>query len=310
MMKWEKKGVIFAPDNNYDFMASHAQVPFAEKISEELIRVYFATRDRSNRTVTGCLDLEADDPFKIVKLYEKPVLGLGRRGCCDDLGAMPSWIVNHGGRKYLYYTGWNVTPTVSYVLSIFVAVWDEAQRRFVRLSEGPVMARSFAEPYWCAQPSVLVEEGRWRMWYLSCTGWEMIHDHPEPLYLVKYAESTDGVTWRPTGDVCIGYDDFTSAVGRPCVLKEEGIYKMFYSYRNARDYRVDKRQGYRLGYAESPDGLTWTRKDDRIGITTSDSGWDSEMIEYCHVLQHGERKYMFYNGNGFGRSGFGLAVLS
>jgi hypothetical protein len=33
------------------------------------------------------------------------------------------------------------------------------------------------------------------------------------------------------------------------------------------------------------------------------------MIAYPYVYEYGGRKYMVYNGNGFGKSGFGFAVL-
>ncbi|MDR0233611.1 MAG: hypothetical protein LBI31_02235 [Zoogloeaceae bacterium] len=34
-----------------------------------------------------------------------------------------------------------------------------------------------------------------------------------------------------------------------------------------------------------------------------------EMIEYSIVFDHGRQRYMLYNGNGYGKTGFGLAVL-
>jgi hypothetical protein len=65
---------------------------------------------------------------------------------------------------------------------------------------------------------------------------------------------------------------------------------------------------YRLGYAESADGLAWERHDERAGLEPSDEGWDSEMIAYpCVFDRHGER-YLFYNGNGYGETGIGYAI--
>jgi hypothetical protein len=67
--------------------------------------------------------------------------------------------------------------------------------------------------------------------------------------------------------------------------------------------------GYRIGYAESDDGINWQRKDDKVGIDVSDEGWDSEMVAYPYVFEHDGEKYMLYNGNGYGETGFGYAVL-
>ena len=68
-------------------------------------------------------------------------------------------------------------------------------------------------------------------------------------------------------------------------------------------------KGYRLGYAESDDGLVWERKDEEVGIDVSENGWDSKMICYASEVKYKDRLYMFYNGNNCGETGFGYAVL-
>jgi hypothetical protein len=85
---------------------------------------------------------------------------------------------------------------------------------------------------------------------------------------------------------------------------------MWYSYRGLENYRTDKSNSYRIGYAESADGIEWIRKDDYLGLDVSPSGWDSEMVAYPYIYADATKKYMFYNGNGFGRSGLGCAVLT
>jgi len=76
---------------------------------------------------------------------------------------------------------------------------------------------------------------------------------------------------------------------------------MWYSYKGTETT-------YRIGYAESGDGISWERMDEKVGIDVSQSGWDSEMIEYSFVFNHKGLKYMLYNGNGYGKNGIGLAV--
>lgn len=308
-MNWIKQGLIFSPEKNFDWMHTHASIPVADRLNEEVLRIYFGTRDAQGLSHIGYVDVEADNPAKVIAVSEEPVLPLGKLGTFDDRGIMPSWIVRHGERKYLYYIGWNPQVSVSYRLSIGLAISDDDGRTFAKYSDGPVCDRSLDEPYFNTAPCVRLEGGAWRMWYISCTGWEVINDRPEPRYHVKYADSVDGIHWRKTGRVCVDYDHFTQAIGRPCVYKDNQIFRMFHSYRSTRDYRTDLSQSYRLGYAESEDGLTWTRKDAEVGIQRSDSGWDSQMIEYCCVYEHNDRTFMFYNGNGFGESGFGYAEL-
>jgi hypothetical protein len=83
---------------------------------------------------------------------------------------------------------------------------------------------------------------------------------------------------------------------------------MWFCYRGGLRFRTDPDQSYRIGYAESADGVTWERLDEQAGISRSESGWDSEMIAYPSVYVHRGRRHLLYNGNGFGRSGIGHAV--
>lgn len=306
-MKWFKQGVIFAPDRNYEWMVSHASVPVVDEARAGVLRIYFGTRDGGGRSQVSYIEVDAARPENVLYVHDRPLLPLGRPGTFDDSGIMPSWITNDGNKKCLYYIGWNVKVAVPYHLSIGLAVSEDGGRSFQKISEGPLLDRSIDEPFFNTAPCVLREADRWRMWYVSCTGWESSSD---PRYHVKYAESLDGITWRRTNHVCIDYDERTGAIGRPCVYKDGDRYKMLYSYRGVRDYRTDRTQSYRLGYAESADGITWTRRDDDAGIERSESGWDSEMMEYCYYYTAGDRSYLFYNGNGFGKTGIGYAVLT
>jgi hypothetical protein len=224
---------------------------------------------------------------------------------------MPSCIVNHGDRKYLYYIGWNRGVTVPYRNSIGLAVSDDGGLTFERAYMGPVIDRTTAEPYFCASPFVFHDEAekKWKVWYASSTGWTVVRDRPEPLYQIKYGESPDGVSWSRKNTVCLEYSFEGEANARPCVIKENGKYRMWYCFRGSVDYRTDKAQSYRLGYAESSDGVKWKRKDSEVGIERPDNGWDSMMMEYPYVYEHRGRKYMLYNGNGFGETGFGYAIL-
>ena len=308
-MKWTKQGLIFTPDSNYDWMFSHAQIPIVEKLNAEALRIYFGCRDASIHTTAGYIDVEADDPKNVIYIHDKPVVGLGDLGCFDDEGVSPSWIVNHAGLKYLYYVGWNAGVTVSYRNSIGVAVSDDGGDTFTRLYKGPVVDRTKTEPQFCSTPCVLVEAGVWRLWYQSCDRWEVIDGKSEPIVHIKYAESPDGIHWERKGIVAIDMKSETEGgIVRPCVVKEGDHHRMWYCYRGIRDYRTNRECTYRIGYAQSADGIEWTRMDDAVGIDVSDEGWDSEMIAYPFVYSHKGRQYMMYNGNGFGRSGIGYAI--
>ena len=302
-------GLIFRPENNYEWMATHAYAPLPHKISDDVVRIYFGTRSKDVKTVTTFIEVEADNPSNVIYVHDKPVLGLGKLGMFDDGGACPACIVDHDNRKYLYYLGWNASVTVSYRNAIGLAVSDDNGLTFRRVCEGPIVDRNQFEPYHTAPGDVMFSDGKWKMWYASATGWIKVNGRAEPLYKIKYAESHDQIQWKRENLTCIEYKFEGEAIARPCVIKENDLYKMWYCYRGSVDYRNDVQQSYRIGYAESVDGVNWTRKDEQAGIDVSEDGWDSVMICYPYLYEHKGRKYLLYNGNGFGESGIGYAVL-
>lgn len=309
LQQWQKRDVVFRPSGERAWMRSHAQVPTPHWTREGILRIYFGTRDGQNRTTTVFLEVNPRMPNEILRLHETPVLPLGALGCFDDAGVMPGCLVTAGRQTYLYYAGWNTSTTVSYRLSIGLAVSDDAGLTFRRVFDGPILDRTAREPHLCGAPCVLRDGPIWRMWYPSGTEWLYVAGRAEPRYLIRYAESDDGIEWRRPGTIAIDYQSPDEAIARPWVLKDNSGYRMWFSSRSIRDYRQDPRQSYRMGYAESPDGLTWKRMDALAGLHVSAAGWDSEMVAYPAVFDVEDRRYLLYNGNGFGASGFGLAEL-
>jgi predicted GH43/DUF377 family glycosyl hydrolase len=299
IMVWIKKGLIFSPDGQYDWVISHSMLPIPERRGEDLYRVYFSGRDRFNRSLVGYVEIDLRNPKEILKISEKPVLGLGELGTFDDNGVTPSWIVDYNGKKYLYYVGWNQGSTVRMAEMAGLAISTDGGESFNRVSRAPILERTDKEPLsLLAATCVLIEDSVWRMWYVS--GIEWVH-RDFIRYDIKYAESNDGINWNRDGKACLGFKSKEEyALARPSVLKEDGVYKMWFGYRQAQ-------QTYRIGYAESKDGFIWDRKDDMGGLDVSESGWDSEMVEYPCVFNHEGKRYMLYNGNGYGRNGFGYA---
>lgn len=300
-MRWLKKGQLFKPEGQFDWVVTHAMLPVAERIGEDLYRIYFSGRDKLNRSLIGYVEIDINEPQNILRLSEKPVLGLGRLGCFDDNGVTPTCIVNHEGKKYLYYLGWNKGSTVRASEVTGLAVSYNGGETFERVSKAPILDRTDSEPYLILVVScILIESGTWRMWYDSADEWL---NQDLPRYNIKYAESKDGINWIRKGLVSVDFKSpEESRVSRACVLKEGGLYKMWYCY-------ATDSGGYKMGYAESREGIQFERKDKLVGISPSESGWDSEMICYPFVFKHKGRKYMMYCGNGYGKTGFGYAIL-
>ncbi len=308
-MHWNKGGLIYYATGEYEWNKSFTQVPVPFRISDDLIRIFFGSRNINGKSQIGFADIIPDNPKKIINISEKPVLNFGDLGTFDEAGVVPSATVNFQGRIFLYYIGYTVRNTIPYHNSIGLAISSDNGLSFKRYSKGPLFDSNVIEPYFSASCSVILGSNIWKMWYLSCTGWQLINDIPEPFYNIKYAESKDGINWIRTGIVCIDNTADSEAIAKPFVIHEDGIYKMWYSYRKVVNYKTQKNASYKIGYAESQDGIKWIRKDNLVGIERSSEGWDSEMMEYCHILDIRGKRIMFYNGNGFGKTGFGYAIL-
>ena len=175
-MKWEKKGLIFKPDHNSEWMAHHACVPIADKIGDKVLRIYFGPRDREGRTTTTFIEVDADNPSKVRYVHDRPVLGLGRLGTFDDSGAMPSCIVNHGGKKFLYYIGWNKSVTVPYRNAIGLAVSHDGGLSFERVCEGPVADRTPDGAVLLRLPFCALRRGRTKVEALVCVRYGLDSD--------------------------------------------------------------------------------------------------------------------------------------
>jgi hypothetical protein len=302
VQKWTKLGQIISPEKvNRPWMITHAMDPTVDHLGGDIFRIYFCGRNADNQSLIGYADIDILNPGEIIKTPVAPILGLGELGSFDDNGVTASWIVNHAGKKYLYYIGWKPRSTTRFGLMTGLAISDDGGDTYHRVSRAPVLKLTDREPFWILTAPCVIKDGEiWKMWYVSCEGWIQ----PDlPRYNIKYAESLDGITWQQDGLVAVDFVyEGETALARPCVLKEDGIYKMWYSYKL-------EHQTYRMGYAESTDGLVWDRLDHLVGLLPSASGWDSEMVEYPYVFNHIGRKYMLYNGNGYGLNGAGLAVL-
>lgn len=304
-MKWKKLGNIFSVNKNNNWMYSHASVPFAELIKDNKFKIYFSTRNNKNESSIGYIIIDLDNLEKIIYISENAVLTKGELGSFDDSGTMGSCILNIDNIKYLYYIGWNLGKTVPFRNSIGLAISKDNGSTFEKAYNGPILDRTKEEPHFTASSCVIKDNGIYKIWYLSCTNWIKLNNKITPCYHIKYAESNDGIIWNRKGIVAIDYKDvYEYAISVPRVIKENNVYKMWFSSRGTKEIET-----YRIRYAESKDGIIWIRKDEDVGIDVSKKGWDSEMICYPFIFDHKDNRYMLYNGNDYGKTGIGLAVL-
>ncbi|MCX6901169.1 MAG: hypothetical protein NT105_21040 [Verrucomicrobia bacterium] len=313
-MKWNKHGQIFAVhEHRKPWMWSHAQNP-SPVVLKDRIRIFFNTRPESRGGLSeshpAYVDVELQNPSRVIGVSSEPVLTLGDIGCFDQHGCMTGSVVRKNDEFWMYYVGWTRCVDVPYNWAIGLAVSQDGGGHFERMFRGPVIGSQYNEPYLQNGQFVLrTNEHEWHMWYSTGAEWIKSGTKAESRYVVVHATSGDGVRWERNGKPLLPFvlEDETQTT--PAVFKLQDRYHMYFSYRHSTSFRNAER-GYRIGYAWSEDMNIWHRDDSLAGMGVSTTGWDSEMVCYPNVCAVGDQLYVFYCGNDFGRNGFGYAVLA
>jgi hypothetical protein len=303
-VRWRKLGRVYCAAGEAPWAMSHAYCPTALGLDDgERIRVFCAFLDAERIGRCGWVDVATDRPDRVIAVSRRPALDVGVPGAFDEHGVTPLSVVRlEGGRLRLYYAGWQRGVGVRYFLFTGAAHSDDDGLTFQRVSQAPLLDRADGELH--VRSSVLVQPraDEWRMWYAGGSGWVGDGRARKPRYALRVVDSRDGLAWPDVGRVCLEPESDELGFARPCVTHRDGTFRMWYSWRAlAGDYQ--------LGYAESPDGLCWRRLDDRAGLERGTAGeWDGEMIGLSCLLEAPDRDLLFYNGNGYGAAGFGVAV--
>lgn len=313
-MKWKKLGKIFDPTNHVlvNNCKEYAQSPQVLAF-DDFIRIYFSTRERDDqgKFLSHVAYVEMDRELKkVLKVSDHTVIQLGDLGSFDEHGIFPFNVIRNGSDVLGYISGWSRRVSVSVETSIGLAISKDNGLTFSRIGSGPVLSSSLHEPFLVGDPFVCKYGDMFHMWYIYGVDWLPGERMPERVYKIGHAISRDGYSWvKENKQLIVDKLNVHECQALPSVVKIGNRYHMYFCYRQAMGFRTDKNSAYRIGYAYSDDLINWIRDDDNSGIDVSMSGWDSDMMCYPHVFQYLDKVYMLYNGNEFGRFGFGIAVL-
>jgi hypothetical protein len=301
-MHWRRLGLVYGPHHQSSWAVHSALTPTPVVLDDERVRVYSGFRDREGVSRIGWVDVAATCPTRVLGVCTQPALDVGRPGCFDDNGVILGDVVRVKNRFRMYYVGFQLVKGVKFLAFTGLAESADGGDHFTRLSEAPVLDRADEALYIRAAHSALPVNGRWRIWYAAGSDWAQIGGNPYPCYHVCTVDSPDGLSFSGQGTLCIVGEGRQYRLGRPRVWAGEQGFHMLFTYGT-----LDG--DYVPGYAWSPDGISWERDDSRVGIAPSTDGWDSRMLCYLAPIRIGGHWYAFYNGNDFGKEGFGCAVL-
>lgn len=317
-MKWVKLGKIFDPTEH---QLSNGCLQFAQSpqvlVFNDFFRIYFSTRsvDTTNgKYLSHIAFVDVQKNFReVIRVSDHTVIPLGELGCFDEHGIFPMSVMRYGDKVYGYTCGWSRRVSVSVDTAIGLAISHDEGVTFQRIGSGPVLASSSNEPCLVGDGFVKVINNVFHMWYIFGTGWRKfeVNTFPDRTYKIGHATSSNGIEWIKEEARCIISDRIgpNESQALPTVIEIEKRYHMFFCYRESFDFRKAKGRGYRIGHAWSDDLLNWVRDDDHPQMEGTPGEWDSDMQCYPHVFESGGKIYLLYNGNEFGRYGFGLAEL-
>lgn len=297
-MAWHKLGQIFVPGSTHPNLVSHAANPLTVLLSGDVFRIFYSGRDAQNRSSVGGVDIDIARR-EIVAQHDAPFFTHGPTGSFYEAGVSIGNIYEVGAQRYMGFMGWQNPPEGHWRGDIGRLLLREDLSLSLD-SATPLMGIDGTDPISLSYPYILPHEGEYRMWYGSTVAWDA--GNGEMLHVIKHARSTDGHQWRRDGLAVPYVLGVAQAFSRPSVLHDAAGWHMWFSYRSGAG------EAYRIGYAHSVDGLSWQLRNEQSGIDVSANDWDSEMICYPHVFEHAGQRYMLYNGDGYGKTGFGLAV--
>ncbi|MGN6280379.1 hypothetical protein [Frateuria sp.] len=302
MFAWQKKGLVFDTTRRSvgAWMRHSALTPTPVALDDGRIRVYAGFRDAEGVSRIGYVDVRADDPTVVTGVSREPVLDIGRGGCFDDNGMILGDVVQGPGGLHLFYVGFQRVARAKFLAFTGLAVSCDGGEHFRRVQETPILDRAPGRSTIAAVHSAHYAAGRWRLWYAAGDDWEPIDGKPFPRYHIRHAETASLDVITRSDQVCLRPRGSEYRIGRPRVYRLDGRYVMYFT-------RGNRTGEYFPGVAVSDDGLAWERRDESLGLSLSDSGWDSRTICYPALLPQRDRLLMFYNGNDMGVDGFGVA---
>lgn len=303
-MLWQDLGLVFRIQDQSTWMKSHGYVPTAIMLHDR-IRVFFASLDANRIGRIGFVDLDRADPTRVIEASDDPALDIGPTGAFDEHGVTPMSLVRlaDGGLR-LYYAGWQRTEGARYLLFNGMATSSDDGRTFTRNANVPVFERSDRH-YLVRTGFVILEGGTWKCWCAQSDRLIDVDGKVVPSYSLGFMESTDGIHWPETAEVCLRADDEVFGYGRSAVWRESnGEWNALLSLRR-------RGAGYAIRHGTSTDGRHWDLQAVSPLSLMPEQTVDAQAeTMFPSILRDGDRMLMFYNGDGFGREGIRLAVNS
>lgn len=293
---WRKLGRVLQAAGD-PLSRSHVMLP-TPWVMADRVRVFFAACDAQLRGRIFSADFAPEPPFPILEVSPEPVFDLGPAGAFDCDGVNPSQALEVEGRLALLYIGWRRGPAEApYTLIAGLAVSEDEGRSFRRW-KAPLLAPIAGERLFRTAPFATRTDDGWRMLYIG--GDRFVAGEGGralPVYSLMQAESGSLLDWAGPGRELIApaLDGGELGFGRP-LLTDDG--RLMVSVRT--------RSGYALMESREPFVPGAGRPPMDAVIPPPHEPWEAGMTCFGAPCAIGPYELLFYNGDGYGRSGLGL----
>ncbi|MBQ2645515.1 hypothetical protein IJG14_08110 [bacterium] len=302
-MKWKKLGRLYYIENLCEELFSHCANPLPVHLENDIYRVYFSGRDIKNRSSVGAVDIDIVKR-QIIQEYKTPFFKCGKENSFYEDGVSIGNCYEANGEKYILFMGWQ-TKNKTHWRGDIGQLKLNYDYSLILSNEQPYITTDEIDKISLSYPWVeKINDNKYLMYYGSTINWQS--ENGEMIHVINYAVSNDGINWQKKG-LAVPYEyGMVQAFSRPSVIKIKNNYNMWVSSRGPKGIAK-----YRIYHSKSADGINWEKITDNksAGIDVSNSGWDSEMVCYPYVFKHKNNIFMLYNGNGYGKTGFGIAIL-
>ncbi|OLQ86141.1 hypothetical protein BIY22_12895 [Vibrio panuliri] len=306
-MKWRKLGNIFdiSARDLGPYGISHCANPRAINLHGDIFRIFYCSRDLDNRSSVFAIDFDISS-LSILHVYTEPFLTYGKQNSYFSDGISIGNFYEVNGIRYLTFMGWKNPENEHWFGQIGIAeLTANYELNLMGDDTKPMIPLDNSDSISLSYPWVTkLPDDTYEMWYGSTKSW-VAESNTEMVHILKRRCSSDGFNWNETTDEVPFFEGIAQAFSSPCIY-DFGKYKqMWFSYRSGSG------TPYRIGSAISYGNSEWELSLNEMTISPSEveSDWDANMVEYPFVFEHKKMLYMLYNGDGYGKTGFGLAIL-
>ena len=294
---WDRIGWIDPPVGLGEWCTSHLSIPFCISKNASEFRVYFSSRDSDQRSHIGWVDVQFNSENSLKTNFgTSPLVSPGVPGTFDEHGVSGSFfeIVNNSLRIWNF--GWQRSSGKAWSNAIGLVEKSVYDTELTVKNKLVVKSNEF-ENYGLAYPYLISQNSIRHLFYGAFDLYGIPSLNQPYSYVSKRAEIGNDLILSDRSRM-IDHLSGNSAQSRPCIIRDGNGYRAWISV---------KGEGYEIRSAYSEDLRNWKWSEDRYGLRASGMNGESREVCYSHVVEFAGSRMMFFNGDGFGKTGIGIA---